>query len=295
MATVLPLLGLRAFVEVGRYGSIKAAAHHMGVTSGAVSQQIKLLEARIGVALLIRERYGVRLTKTGVNAHPTLLHAFEQIGVGLEMLQTVSAQRALTISVMPSFAATWLVPRLGHFAKRHPDIEIRVEASSSLVDLRRDRVDIAIRHGLGDYPGLAVIRLYAPVLLPVGSPALLAKGPPISQPIDCLAYPLLHDSARADWPLWLKAFGVVSDARATQGTSLDDDYLVIRAAEAGHGVALVRDVHALDEIAAGRLMLALDKPWPTRFAYYMVTLPNAGRRREVREFTDWIIEQMKQP
>jgi LysR family glycine cleavage system transcriptional activator len=293
MTIVLPLLGLRAFVEVGRYGSIKAAAHRMGVTSGAVSQQIKLLEARIGITLLTRERYGVRLTKAGANAHPTLLRAFEQIEVGLEMLQTVGSKCALIISTTPSFAATWLVPRIGRFTECHPDIEVRIEASSSLVDLRRDRVDITIRHGLGDYPGLAVLPLYAPALLPVASPALLAKGPPILQPIDCLAYPLLHDAVRADWPLWLQAFGVENDARATQGTSLEDDYLVIRSAEEGHGMALVRDVHARDAIATGRLVLALDKPWPSRFAYYLVILPNSVRRREVIEFIDWIIQQVK--
>jgi len=228
MAAVLPLLGLRAFVEVGRLGSVKAAAHRLAVTPGAVSQQIKLLEGRVGVALFKRERQGLRLTEAALSAHPTLLKAFAQIEAGLEMLEISNARPRLNISAMPSFAAAWLVPRLGRFTERHPDIEVRVEASTGLVDLARDRVDIAIRHGMGDYPGLHSRLLFAPVLLPVASPALLAAGPRISVPQDCLAYPLLHDSERADWRLWLKAFGV-DDLRATQGTRFGDDFLLIRA------------------------------------------------------------------
>jgi LysR family glycine cleavage system transcriptional activator len=294
MTAILPLLGLRAFVEVGRLGSVKAAAHRLGVTSGAISQQIKLLEARVGVALFKRERQGVRLTEAGVNAHPTLLKAFAQIEAGLEMLETSNARPRLNVSAMPSFAAAWLVPRLGRFTQLHPEIEVRIEASTGLVDLARDRVDIAIRHGMGDYPGLDSCLLFAPVLLPVASPALLSAGPRISAPEDCLAYPLLHDCERADWLLWLKAFGV-DDLRATQGTSFGDDFLLIRAAESGQGLALVRDTHAREEIAQGRLALALDSAWPTRFAYYLVTLPATMQRREAAAFADWIIREARSP
>jgi LysR family transcriptional regulator, glycine cleavage system transcriptional activator len=291
MSSVLPLLSLRAFVEVGRHGSVKAAARRMGVTPGAVSQQIKLLEARSGVALFKRERHGVPLTKAGASVHPNLLRAFEQIEEALEQLQAVNTRRSLTISAMPSLAASWLVPRLGKFTDRHPEIEVRIEASSSPADLTRDRIDVAIRHGLGDYPGLDTRLLFAPALLPVASPALLARGPPIMVPADCLAYPLLHDADRVDWALWLKALGVESKSRVLRGASFSDDILLIRAAEAGQGLALIRDIYARDEIANGRLALALDRPWPTRFAYYVVTLPNAARRLEIRTFVDWIVKE----
>ena len=293
MYAVLPLLALRAFVEVGRFGSVKAAANRMGVTPGAVSQQVKLLEERIGVTLFVRERHGVRLTREGASAHPMLLRAFEQIEAGLDMLETVTGRRGVTISTMPSFAASWLVPRLGRFTALHPEIEVRVEATSSVVDLHRDRVDVAIRHGLGDYPGLDARLLLTPVLLPVASPALLAAGPPISAPIDCLAYPLLHDAACADWGLWLKAHGVEDDRRASKGTSFADGYLLIRAAEAGQGLALIQDVYARDEISRGQLALALDQPWPTRFAYYLVTVPATTRRQEVATFAEWIVEEAR--
>ena len=288
MSSVLPLLALRAFAETGRHGSIKQAAEVMGVTSGAVSQQIRQLEGRLGVTLFTRTRYGVRLTEAGAKVHPGLLMAFDQIANSLEALEAINARQTLTISTVPSFAASWLVPRLGRFTSLHPDIEVRVEATSSLVDLQRDRVDIAIRHGLGDYPGLVSEQLMAPVLLPVASPTLLEEGPPIQEPADCLAYPLLQDSDRADWQLWFRAVGVADDPRAERGPSFEDDLLLIRAALAGQGLALIRDVYATEEIASGRLVLALDQPWPVDFAYYAVTLENAPDRPPVRDFISWL-------
>lgn len=287
-----PLQALRTFVEVGQRGSIKAAAQALHVTPGAVSQQIRLLEDRLGVVLLERERLGMRLTAAGASFHPKLLNAFLQIDQAVHALEAAKGGKSLTVSTVASFAASWLVPRLGRFKQRHPDIEVRVEATSELVDLRRDRVDVALRHGLGDYPGLDVRPLMAPVLIPVASPAFMQNQQTvIREARDCLNYPLLHDSDRADWPLWLKAHGVDDDARAERGNAFEDDFLLIRAAEAGQGLALVPEAYAQDEIAAGRLVQVLDKPWPARFAYYAVTRPGAAERSEVRAFLDWIVEE----
>ncbi|AJC21051.1 LysR substrate-binding domain-containing protein [Pandoraea pulmonicola] len=295
MNRVFPLLALRAFVEVGRYGSIKHAAEAMGVTSGAVSQQIRLLEARVGAPLFTRTQRRMALTAAGARVYPTLLVAFDQIEHALRTLEDSSTRKSVILSTVPSFAASWLVPRLGRFTSRHPDIEVRVEASSRLVDLQRDRVDIAIRHGLGRYPGLLTERLIAPVLLPVGSPALLASGKPIRKPSDCLSYPLLQDADRADWKLWLVAHGVANDPRAERGTAFEDDYLLIRAVEAGQGLGLVPQEYAQSEIAAGRLALALNKSWPARFAYYLVMLPDTGKRPEVAAFVEWITAEALLP
>lgn len=291
MATSLPLLALRAFVEVGQQGSIKAAAQSLNVTSGAVSQQIRLLEDRVGMALFTRERSGLRLTEAGAGVHPALLQAFEQIETALQSLQQISSRQTLTVSTVATFAASWLVPRLGRFNERYPHIEVRVEATSALVDMRRDRVDVALRHGLGVYPGLQVSRLMAPVLVPVASPALLPASSNLSEPQDCLDFPLLHDSDRADWPLWLNAHGVGKDPRAERGTAFEDDFLLIRAAGAGQGLALVPQEYATEEIAAGRLVQVMDKPWPARFAYYLVTRPDAMQREEVRAFVEWVMEE----
>lgn len=291
MTTSLPLLALRAFVEVGQRGSIKAAAEVLNVTSGAVSQQIRLLEDRIGVALFTRERQGLRLTEAGAGVHPSLLQAFEQIERAVQTLEQIKARQTLTVSTVATFAASWLVPRLGRFNQRHPHIEVRVEATSAVADMRRDRVDVALRHGLGLYPGLQVTRLMAPVLVPVACPGLLAADAVLKEPEDCLDHPLLHDCDRADWPLWLAAHGVAEDSRAERGTAFEDDFLLIRAAEAGQGLALVPLEYAREEIAAGRLVQVLDKPWPARFAYYVVTKPDAVQRQEVNAFVDWILEE----
>lgn len=291
MASSLPYLALRTFVEVGQRGSIKAAAQALSVTSGAVSQQIRLLEDRVGLALFTRERNGLRLTDAGASIHPALLQAFEHMQEALQSLEQIKSRQTLTVSTVATFAASWLVPRLGRFNLRYPHIEVRVEATSAVTDLRRDRVDVAVRHGLGVYPDLQVTRLMAPVLVPVASPALMAASAELTQPQDCLALPLLHDADRADWSLWLSAHGVAKDPRAERGSTFEDDFLLIRAAEAGQGLALVPEEHAREEIAAGRLVQVLDKPWPARFAYYVVTRPQAMQRDVVKAFVEWIMEE----
>lgn len=293
MGRVLPLLALRAFAEIGRHSSIKQAAAAMGVTSGAVSQQLRLLEERVGLQLFRRTRYGVELSDIGARVHPAMLRAFDQIESGLDALEAVAGIQSITVCTVPSFAASWLVPRLGRFTAQHPDIEVRVEASSIPVDLRYYNVDVAIRHGLGVYPGHDVIHLIAPALIPVASPELLAIGPPVNTPADCLNYPLLQDSDRADWRLWLKALGTENDPRIERGPSFDDDFLLIRAAEAGQGIALVRDIYARQEVEAGRLAIALDRPWPTEFAYYILTLPQAADRPAISHFVAWLQAEAK--
>jgi LysR family glycine cleavage system transcriptional activator len=290
MTGPLPLLGLRAFAETGRRGSVKAAAEAMGVTPGAVSQQLKLLEDRLGLKLFLRGSGGIRLTEAGARAHPLVLRGLDQLAEGLDLLAATGQRETLTVSTAPSFAASWLVPRLGRFTARHPEIEVRVEATTALVDL--GRVDVVLRHGLGRWPGLEVEPLLAPRLLPVASPALLRQGPPIAEPADCLAYPLLQDGDRADWQLWLAAQGV-EDPRAERGPSFDSDFLLVRAALAGQGLALVRDLYLTEEIAAGRLVQVLDRPWPARFAYYVAARPAVWRLPKLQAFRSWLAEEVR--
>jgi LysR family glycine cleavage system transcriptional activator len=265
----------------------------MGVTSGAVSQQIRLLEERTGVNLFRRTRYGVELTEEGANVYPALLRAFAQIEASLTTLEASSQRQTLTVSTLPSLAASWRGPRLGGVMAQNPEIEVRVEASPGLTNLHGGRVDIALRHGLGNYPDYEVQPLMAPALVPVISPALLASGPVIEQPSDCLAYPLLQDSDRADWRLWLTACGVEATPEAERGTAFDEDFLLLKAAEAGQGIALIRDIYAKPEIAAGRLTLAIDRPWPTQFAYYILTLPENTQKPALKLFIEWLHQEAR--
>lgn len=287
----LPLSSLHTFIKVCQYGSIKASAQALNVTSGAISQQIRQLEERLGVVLFIREHGGMRQTAISKEIYPSLNQAFEQIRGTLDTLNKTKAQKRITISTVPSFAAAWLVPRLKKFNELYPDIEVRVEATPTLVDFRRDQVDIALRHGLGNYPGLKTIRLMAPILLPVVSPELLAQYGPVNTPADCLKYPLLQDSDRADWKLWLKAHGIENDSRIERGASFAYDFLLVRAVESGQGMALLQDIYVQEALDSGRLILALDKPWPSRFAYYAVMPTDVVSQPEVKAFINWIIEE----
>lgn len=292
MGAVLPLLALRAFCETARLGSLKAAAERMGVTAGAVSQQIRLLEERLGVILLTRNRYGVQLTEAGEVLYPGLSRGFGQIESALLDLDALTRAATLTITTQPSFAANWLVPRLAAFKALYPEIEVQVQATAELVDLHRSQVDIALRHGLGEYPGLESTRLLAPVLLPVISPRLLAEGPALQAPQGCLEYPLLQDAERADWTLWLQAHGVEPDSRSRRGPSFDEDMLLLRAAADGQGIALVQAQHAEDDLRSGRLVVAVDRPWPSRFAYYLVARKQSLQRWPVQVFAQWLGTQV---
>ena len=293
----LPLLGLRVFVEVGRAGSVKAEAHRLGVTSGAVSQQLKLLEARLGLMLFERHNRELHLTEHDRRLLADLADPFMRIEDAFEAIRQehVRDRRTLTVSTTASFAATWLVPRLGRFTTLHPRVEVCVLTTPGLVTIGTGpgRADVAIRHGLGHWPGIEAVRLLQPRLIPVGSPRLLTDGPPIRHPADCLKYPLLHDSIAADWRLWLQALGADHrDPRATRGTRFSDPTLLIGAAIAGQGLALLRDAYVAEDIAAGRLNIVIDAPWPAEFAYYIVTAPGSDRRdSHLARFKEWLIQE----
>lgn len=296
MVSHVPLLALRIFAEIGRRGSVKAAATALGVTPGAVSQQLRALETRLGVMLFERGNREIRLTRVGRNLLGPVLAGFDQVEATLETFEARRLRRevVLRVSTTASFAATWLVPRLGRFTAAHPLIELNLDTSPDLVAIGRgaSAADIAIRHGLGDYAGLRSERLLQPRLVPVGSPDFLRRAV-IRSPSDCLRLPLLQDVDGMDWTLWLRALGVSDpESLATHGPRLGDDHLLIRAAVAGQGLALVRDTYAASEIAAGRLAVAFDAPQTTNFAYWLVTQPGADKQwPAIAVFRKWLIAE----
>lgn len=286
---VVRLSLLHTFVVVARSGRMRDAAASMALTPSAISQRIRELEDAIGYRLFNRTQTGVELNAAGAALFASLDEPFRMIEtVGGEL--EIPSSRRIRISTMGSFAANWLVPRLPGFSQRHPDIDVALETESRIVDLRREPVDLAIRHGLGGYPGLEAAWLMAPELIVVASPELLRSRPPIRTPADCLAFPLLHDMDRADWRLWFEAQGV-EPHHDLKGPSFSDDHLMIRAAVSGQGLALVRDVYADDDLRAGRLKQAIDVQWPTRFAYYAVGTSEALQKPAVRRFREWLVEE----
>ena len=297
MSGPLPLLGLRAFVEVGRAGSMKDAARRLGVTSGAVSQQVKQLEARLGLSLFERGNREIRLTASGRRLFSGVADPFARIEDAIEAIRPDrrGGSRTLTVTTTGSFAATWLVPRLGRFTSLHPRIEVRVLTTPTLVPLGTGpgNADIAIRHGLGQWQGVEATPLMRPRLVPVGSPRLLADGPPIRRPADCLNHLLLQDAAGADWRLWLQALGADHrDPRVGRGSRFSDPTLLLGAAVAGQGLALLPDTYVAEDVAAGRLKIAIAAAWPGEFAYYAVIPSGADRHNaRVARFKEWLVRE----
>lgn len=287
---------LETFVLVARLKSMKAAAETLGLTAGAVSQRMRGLEERMGARLFQRQAGGTSLTQQGEALFADLAAPFAAIDGVWQRIDAAAAPvgspQRIVVSTMPSFANYVLVPRLGDFNARYPQIEVSVETDLRVVDLQTEPVDIAIRHGLGDYPGLVATPLISPALIVVGSPDLLRKHPPLREAKDCLGLPLLHDRTRQDWRLWFEAHGVIAPAHLG-GPAFSDGTLIVRAAVAGQGLGLVREFYAAEELAAGRLVRALDLRWPSRFGYYIVATAQSLERPAVRRFRDWLAAEMR--
>jgi LysR family glycine cleavage system transcriptional activator len=202
------------------------------------------------------------------------------------------AQGPLTVSVLPSFAAKWLLPRLARFRARHPEIDVRISTNDHLIDFARDGVDLAVRMGRGDWPGVTSIKFLEEDLYPVCSPALLQGAHPLQTPADLKFHTLLHDDMRQDWRTWLMAAGVEGiDYR--RGPGYTDSSMVIQAAVEGQGVALGRSALAADDLASGRLVKPFEVALPANFAYYVVYPPAAAEQPKVKAFADWLLEAAK--
>lgn len=285
----LRLLDLYTFVVVARAGSMKQAAAILGVTAGAVSQRIRGLEERQGGRLFERTREGVRLTQRGKRLNNPLHKAFGIIEEVTAKEQSPGRTHRLRINAAAGFASAWLVPRLGEFTKVNPEISISLETDARLIDFRHEPVDLGIRHGLGEYPGLETHRIAAPGMVVIASPELLARGPVLREPADCLHFTLLQDIHQRDWALWFKVLGVEA-SKARYGPSFSDDGLLVRAVVEGQGLALVREFFATDGLMAGKITRALDISCPVEFAYYLVGLPETFERPAVKRFLAWLIK-----
>lgn len=288
----IPLSLLHTFAVVARCESMRVAAEKLAVTPGAVSQRIREFEERAGQRMFVRSRSGTALTTAGWKLFARIDQPFQAIESAQAGIRRSRNSRRLVVNAVPSFAATWLVPRLGSFSMHNPDIEVVVETDLRLVNPRTEPVDLVIRHGLGKYPGLKSVWLMAPELIVVASPDLVRQGPPIRAPADCLNYPLLQDPGRQDWPLWFKAHNVETGS-ADRGPSFADDHLLVRAATSGQGLALVRDVYAEDDLRAGRLVRVLDIRWPTKFGYYLCGTPASLAKPPARRFADWLAGEFR--
>ncbi|NNG04316.1 MAG: transcriptional regulator GcvA [Inquilinus sp.] len=293
MARLPTLNALRAFEAAGRHLSFTRAAEELHVTQAAVSHQIKSLEEQLGMRLFRRGPRGLLLTDVGQTYLPEVRDAFAKLTAATQRLRARDAHGAITVSVLPSFASRWLVPRLPRFRSANPEIDVRVAADDHLVDFDRDDVDVAIRYGRGDYPGLRTDRFMTEELFPVCSPALLNGDPPLERPEDLARHTLLHDDMRLDWRMWLMAAGV-EGVDPHRGASFNSSTLVLQAAVDGQGVALGRSALAGDDLAAGRLVRPFAVSLPAEFAYYIVCPEHTADRPSIRTFRHWLLGEAGQ-
>lgn len=296
-----PLNALRAFEAAARHLSFTRAAAELHVTQAAVSHQIKGLEDWLGMPLFRRVNRALELTEAG---HAYRVPVSEALGLIADATGRLFRQEnggVLTVSTMPSFASKWLVLRLGRFQAAHPDIEVRLHTSSQLVDFAGRDVDVGIRLGRGQWPGVLAERLMTEDVFPVCAPALRDGPKPIRTPADLLRHTLLHDDYLITWSAWFAAAaagGAMAGGTPPPGAEVDrgprysDSALLLQAAMAGQGVALARRVLVADDLAAGRLVRLFDVTLPGEYAYYVVT-PSHGRiPAKVRLFRDWLFAEV---
>jgi LysR family transcriptional regulator, glycine cleavage system transcriptional activator len=302
MAGNLPALGaLKTFEAAARHLGFTKAASELGVTPAAVSHQMRELEDQLGVKLFWRSSRVVRLTPAGEILRTAVAGALEGIERAVTRLRTVDGRPRLMVTVSPSFAAKWLVPRLDRFLQLCPGADVRIDVSQRLIDFAREDVDVGIRFGKGDYPGLRADRLFEETVLPVCSPKLLKGVHPLRHPRDLRHHTLIHiewDAQWQTWPnwkMWLLAAGV-DNVDAERGLHFSQTALALQAAVDGQGVALGDASLVSDDLAARRLVrpFELTLKGPSDFAYHVIAPEAAAERLLVKAFREWILAEAAQ-
>lgn len=307
MAEHLPFNALRAFEAAARHLSFKKAAEELFVTPAAISQQIKFLEDSLGIELFHRLNRKIELTEAAKRGLPEIIEGFSHLSEGVNLIKQEQEGSTLTVWTSPSFATKWLMPKLSDFRRIYPDVDLNISGSRDLIDngralntipadnFKRDKVDIAIRFGQGNYPGCHVDKLISVTAIPLCSPELLETGPPLNKPEDLRHHTLLHDNTpyegRPAWSTWLAAAGV-SDVDSTHGMAFNSAGLVLGAAVAGQGVALTLEPLAADDIADGRLVKPFNLSIPMDYAYYVISLEETVDKPHIKAFREWLFESV---
>lgn len=291
-----PLNALRAFEAAGRLLSFSKAADELHVTPAAISHQIRSLEDYLGVQLFRRSTRRIFLTERGQLALSYFRDAFDRLSRGVDALRAQGEKGVLTVSTTPAFAAKWLVPRLGSFVQRYPDIDLRLAASTALVDFDRDNVDAAIRFGRGRYDRATSYRLFGEALTPMISPKLLGRRRTMENPAELAKFPLLHDDSvlmtglHPGWADWFALAGI-KNQDTSRGTHFDDGHLVLQAASEGRGVALGRTVLAAADLATGNLIAPFPLTIPLDVGYYLVVPKVRAGHPMIDAFRQWMEEE----
>lgn len=284
------LNALRSFEAAARHQSFTRAADELCVTQGAVSHQVKALEAELGLKLFNRERQRLVITEAGHDYLAVVQDAFDRIALGTDRLLQRLHSGVITVSTSPDFAAKWLISRLRRFAETYHPIELKVSATMHHVDFAPEDVDLAIRHGAGNWVGLDAVNLCSEELFPVCNPALIRSRRGIHSPEDVLQFPLLHLNDRRDWSKWLEAAGASGEG-LLHGPILNHASLLIDAAIDGQGIALARTALATADLINGRLVRLFQTALPLRSTYWIVCPKATSALPKIVAFRDWLLAE----
>jgi len=304
-----PLNALRTFETAARHLGFAMAARELHVTPAAVSHQVKGLEEYLGQRLFRRLARGLELTRAGRAFLPKLHEGFERFGEALEELRALEDSASLAVSVAPSFATRWLAPRLHRFVRAYPELDVRINASTRLIDPKKGELasgdalagspvedaDIVVRFGTGDYPGFRVDKLLPVSVTPMCSPRLTGGTCPLRSAADLKHHVLIHDNVTFDdgrqlWDVWFEAAGMAQTG-TSHGLRFNHAMLALEAAADGMGVALGMPVLAQSDLASGRLVAPLERSLPLKFAYYIVSGEGTAERSDVEAFRNWLLAE----
>ncbi|MFJ7352724.1 LysR substrate-binding domain-containing protein [Phyllobacterium sp. NPDC097923] len=286
-----PLAAIRVFEAAARHGNFTKAAEELGMTQAAVSYQIKLLEERVGSPLFLRLPRQVVLTEIGARLAPATTEAFEILRAAFATTRE-SADGILTIATIPTFAATWLVPRLGSFQMENPALAVRLKSGREMTDFVRQEADVGIRSGTKEWPGLVCHKLFQAYFTPMLSPALAASVGGVKTPTDLLKLPIL-DPGDPWWNIWFSLVGIEKPTlRGDLRNRLGDQHLEGRAVLAGQGVGILTPFFFQPELQQGQLIQPFDIVGSSEHAYWLV-YPEARRNvPKIRAFRDWMLGQL---
>lgn len=279
-----PLASLRAFEAAARHLSHSAAARELGVTHAAVAQQVRALEAFVGLSLMLRAGRGLALTEDGASLAGSLTAGFGQISEALQRLGEAESRRPLHISMTPSFAVSWFMPRLHGFRMLHPEIELSINPTIQNIDLASDRHDAAIRYGTGPWKGLESEPLVASNFVIAGAPDLISKYS-ISEPESLLSLPWIQETGTGEIGRWLASRGI--DLPRTARISEMPGYMMLSALREGQGIGATARLFIEDDIAAGRLAVLFEETEGAPKTYHLVTRPGL-KRPALKVFISWL-------
>jgi len=284
-----PLNALKAFEAAARNLSFTKAADELFVTQAAVSHQIKTLEEHLGLKLFLRKNRSLLLTEEGQGYFLDIRDIFTQLIDATEKLLARGAKGSLTVSLTPSFAIQWLVPRLNLFNEAHPEIDVRIKAQDQDENSLTDDVDVAIYYGRGNWSGIETHKLHTEYMVPLCSPMLLNSTIPMKTPADLQKHVLLHDMTRRNWKTWMKTAGV-RDIKVNQGPIFSHSSMVLQAAVHGQGVALGNSVLAKPDIDAGRLVIPFSHYLESKNAFYLVFRESQSELGKIVSFKNWMLD-----